>query len=46
MQRTGGAIDRAQELLGWEPRFQLRDGLAAQVEWCRSMHKLQVASVA
>ena len=26
--RNGGAIDRARELLGWEPQVSLRDGLA------------------
>jgi UDP-glucuronate 4-epimerase len=46
VQRTGGSIDRAHELLGWEPVVSLRDGLTAQVEWSQSMFKLQVASVA
>jgi UDP-glucuronate 4-epimerase len=36
--QTGGAIDRAFELLGWEPLVSLREGLAAQVEWSRSLH--------
>jgi len=30
---TGGAIDRAKALLGWEPVTSLSDGLSAQVEW-------------
>jgi len=34
--RNGGAIDRARELLGWEPRVSLRDGIAAQLDWHRS----------
>ena len=34
--RNGGAIDRAHELLGWEPRVALRDGIVAQLEWHRS----------
>ena len=34
--RTGGTIDRAQELLGWAPETDLRTGLAAQVEWHRA----------
>lgn len=29
--RTGGDIERARDLLGWEPRTSLRDGLAAQL---------------
>lgn len=33
--RTGGSIDRARSLLGWEPRVDLRDGLAAQLRWHR-----------
>ncbi|HEX4979551.1 MAG TPA: NAD-dependent epimerase/dehydratase family protein [Acidimicrobiales bacterium] len=31
--RTGGRIDAAGELLGWEPRTPLREGLAAQARW-------------
>jgi nucleoside-diphosphate-sugar epimerase len=34
--RTGGSIDRATAVLGWEPRVDLRDGLAAQVAWHRA----------
>ncbi|HEX4493849.1 MAG TPA: NAD-dependent epimerase/dehydratase family protein [Acidimicrobiia bacterium] len=34
--RNGGAIDRARELLGWEPKVSLRDGIAAQLEWHRA----------
>jgi len=34
--RNGGAIDRARELLGWEPTTSLRDGVAAQLDWNRS----------
>jgi UDP-glucuronate 4-epimerase len=34
--RNGGAIDRARELLGWEPTTSLRDGVAAQLAWNRS----------
>ena len=29
--RNGGAIERARELLGWEPRVSLRDGILAQL---------------
>ncbi len=34
--RNGGAIDRARELLGWEPRVSLPDGILAQLAWHRS----------
>jgi UDP-glucuronate 4-epimerase len=34
--RNGGAIERAQRLLGWEPRVSLREGIEAQVAWHRS----------
>jgi nucleoside-diphosphate-sugar epimerase len=34
--RNGGAIARAQALLGWEPQVSLRDGVAAQLDWHRS----------
>jgi nucleoside-diphosphate-sugar epimerase len=38
--RNGGCIERARELLGWEPRVSLRDGVAAQLEWHRSRRQL------
>lgn len=34
--RNGGAIDRARELLGWEPRVSLREGIEAQLAWHRT----------
>jgi UDP-glucuronate 4-epimerase len=34
--RTGGATERAGELLGWTPRTGLLDGLQAQADWQRS----------
>ena len=34
--RTGGTIDRAQRLLGWEPATDLRAGLTAQADWHRA----------
>ena len=34
--RTGGSIDKAVKLLGWQPEVSLRDGLAAELEWCRA----------
>lgn len=33
--RTGGSIERIHELLGWEPKIELRDGLRAQLAWHR-----------
>jgi len=33
--RTGGSVERAQELLGWTPQTDLRAGLEAQVGWHR-----------
>jgi nucleoside-diphosphate-sugar epimerase len=33
--RNGGATDRARELLGWQPRVSLRDGVRAQLAWHR-----------
>jgi len=33
VERTGGSIERARELLGWEPRVDLATGLARQVDW-------------
>jgi UDP-glucuronate 4-epimerase len=33
--RNGGAIDRARDMLGWEPHVSLRAGLTAQIEWHR-----------
>jgi len=38
--RNGGAIDRARELLGWEPRTSLLDGVSAQLAWHRSRVEL------
>jgi nucleoside-diphosphate-sugar epimerase len=46
VQRTGGSIDRAQQMLGWEPRVQLREGLAATVEWAQSVHGAREVRVA
>ena len=34
--RNGGAIERARELLGWEPRVPLREGIESQLAWHRS----------
>jgi nucleoside-diphosphate-sugar epimerase len=35
--RTGGNVDRAKEVLGWEPQVPLREGLANQISWCRRL---------
>ena len=35
--RTGGAIEMARELLGWEPTVDLADGLRAQLDHLRSL---------
>lgn len=35
VQRTGGSIDLAKAVLGWEPATALRDGLASQIAWAR-----------
>lgn len=34
--RTGGSSDRAKELLGWESRVTIEEGLARQLEWARN----------
>jgi nucleoside-diphosphate-sugar epimerase len=35
--RTGGTIDRARAVLGWEPQVSVADGLAAQYAWMREL---------
>ena len=35
VRRTGGSIERAHELLGWTPKFDLRAGVERQVGWHR-----------
>ena len=35
VRRTGGSIERARELLGWTPTFDLRTGIERQVAWHR-----------
>jgi UDP-glucuronate 4-epimerase len=37
VQQTGGTIDLADRLLGWQPKVAVPEGLAAQVEWARSL---------
>jgi nucleoside-diphosphate-sugar epimerase len=46
VQRTGGSTERAHQLLGWEPRVSLEDGLAAQVAWSASMLQSSEVQVA
>jgi UDP-glucuronate 4-epimerase len=36
VERTGGTIDRAERLLGWSPEVDVREGLAAQLDWHRA----------
>ena len=36
-QQTGGAVDRAEKVLGWEPQVPVRDGLAHQISWYRQV---------
>lgn len=36
VRRTGGSIERAKRLLGWEPDVDLRSGVSRQVEWHRA----------
>ena len=38
VQKTGGTTERAQRVLGWEPRVSLREGLTAQLEWSRAQN--------
>jgi len=33
VERTGGSIERAAQLLGWRPQVSTREALGAQVEW-------------
>jgi nucleoside-diphosphate-sugar epimerase len=33
--RTGGSVELAQTVLGWEPKTQIREGLAEQLDWHR-----------
>ena len=35
--QTGGTIDLAGRLLGWQPKVSVPEGLAAQVAWARSL---------
>ena len=34
--RTGGSIELAQALLGWEPKTEIREGLGEQLRWHRA----------
>jgi len=36
VRRTGGSTDAARRWLDWKPEVGIRDGLARQIEWCRS----------
>ncbi len=37
VKQTGGSNAAAADLLGWAPKASLHDGVAAQVEWHRSV---------
>src|SRR4029077_19094714 len=37
-------VEKARELLGWEPRVELDDGLARTIEWDRAKTKREYAS--
>jgi UDP-glucuronate 4-epimerase len=43
--RNGGAIDRARNLLGWEPRVGLREGIATQLAWHRDSDGAPIADL-
>ncbi len=40
--RNGGATERAQKLLGWEPSVSLRDGISAQLAWHDDRRRVSV----
>jgi nucleoside-diphosphate-sugar epimerase len=40
---TGGDIDRARQLLGWQPVTDIRAGVAAQLEWLRNVAGLHAS---
>jgi nucleoside-diphosphate-sugar epimerase len=46
VRQTGGAIDRAYQLLNWEPRVTLHEGLAATVDWARLRLRVPAVQVA
>jgi nucleoside-diphosphate-sugar epimerase len=37
VRQTGGSIERVRSALGWEPRVDLREGLAAELEWMQAL---------
>jgi UDP-glucose 4-epimerase len=42
VERRWPSVEKAQRLLGWEAKVDLRDGIAATVEWLRSVEQVQV----
>ena len=42
VQRTGGAIDEAERVMGWRPRISVEEGLALQGEWHRGRSSVAV----
>jgi nucleoside-diphosphate-sugar epimerase len=42
-QRTGGAVGRAEKVLGWAPQVPVREGLAGQISWYRQFRAAEMA---
>jgi UDP-glucuronate 4-epimerase len=42
--RTGGSVDLAQSVLGWEPKTEIREGIAEQLDWHRSRRSTSPSS--
>jgi UDP-glucose 4-epimerase len=42
VQRKWPSVEKARRLLGWEAKVDLREGIAATVEWLRSVEPVQV----
>ena len=40
--RTGGTVDRAQQVLGWLPQVPVREGLANQISWYRQFRTAEL----
>ncbi len=42
VQRRWPSVEKARRLLGWEAKIDLRDGIAATVDWLRSIERVRV----